>query len=70
MDNSNVDSVLGLDSDKTLNILVRERNDLWSPLDYILFRYKKIRNVHLKDNFLKYSPWNSIKYSSNEQKSQ
>ena len=32
---SNVDSVLGLNNDKTFNILGQERNDFWSPSNYI-----------------------------------
>ena len=32
---SNVDSVLGLDNEKTLHILGQERNDFWSASDYI-----------------------------------
>ena len=32
---SNVDSALGPDNDKTLNILEQERNDFWCPPDYL-----------------------------------
>ena len=32
----NVDSDMGLDNDKTFNILGQERNDFWYPPDYIL----------------------------------
>ena len=63
---SNVNSVLGLDNDTTLIILGQERNDFWSHPDYILFRYEKISNIHLKDDFLKYILWNSIKEFSND----
>ena len=40
---SNVDIVLGLDDNKTLNISGQKRNDLWSSPDYILDGYKKIK---------------------------
>ena len=50
---SNVDSALGLDNDKTLNIFRQERNDFWYPPDYILDWYKKISNIHLKNDILK-----------------
>ena len=48
-----VDSAWRLDNDKTLNILVQENNNFWYPPDYILYRYKKICNIHLKDDILK-----------------
>ena len=40
-------------SDKTLNILGQERNVFWSNPDYILDWYKKLENIHLKDDILK-----------------
>ena len=49
---SNVDSVFELDSERTLNILVQERNDFWFPPDYILDSYKKISIIYLKDDIL------------------
>ena len=49
-DNSYIlDSVLGLDNDKTLNILGQEMNDFWTPPDYILHWYKKISITHVKN---------------------
>ena len=57
---------MGLDNDETLNISGQERNNFWSPPNYILFRYEKISNIHLKDNFLKDSLWISIKESCND----
>ena len=49
----NVDSAMELDNDKTFNILGLKRNDCWYPPDYILDWYKKISNIHLKDDILK-----------------
>ena len=56
---------MGLDNDKTLNVLGQERNDFWSPPYYNLFRHEKIIIVHLKDDFLRDSLWSSIEESSN-----
>ena len=50
---SNVDIILGLDNNTILNILVQERNVFWSSLDYILDGYKKISEIHLKDDIIK-----------------
>ena len=58
---SNLDSIWGLDNDKTLNILEQEKNDFWSPPHYILYWYKKISNIQLKDDILIESLWSSIK---------
>ena len=56
----NVDSALGLDNGKPLNILGQERNDFWCPLDYILDWCKKICNIHLKDGILEFINLNSF----------
>ena len=50
---STVDSSLGLAINKTLDILGQERNYFWCPPDYILDSYKKISNIHLKDDIIK-----------------
>ena len=69
---SNVDSAVGPDNEKTLNILEQERNDFWCTLDYILDLYKKISNIHLKDVILfmpTMSPdsiWSSIEVFSSD----
>ena len=50
---SNVDSTLGLDKDKFLNILGQKRNDFWCSSDYTIDWYKKISNIYLKNDILK-----------------
>ena len=49
----NVDFTLGTDNNKTLNIFEQKRNDFWYPPGYIFDWYKKISNIHLKDDILK-----------------
>ena len=50
---SNVDPVLRLDNDKTLNILGQVRNNFGSPSHYILDWYKKVSKILLKDDIFK-----------------
>ena len=39
-------------ADKALNSSGLERNEFWCPPDYILDWYKKISDIHLKEDIL------------------